>query len=319
MAKLKEIFDFAVKEGMKEDPRSIEDIKRLLKSRKKCFRKMEAKYKKYFDKDSLINPYDDSKILVDTNKDIKTVIVGIDVETPELLLVDRLKKDNNINIDLVIVHHPEGKGLALLHEVMDINIETANQSGLPISQAEATIRPRIDEVKRGVHPINIPRTIQAAKLLDIPLVSMHTITDNHVHTFWKKLMEKEKPRTLKDVVDLAMDIPEYQWASEYQNGPQIFVGDTKNKVGKYAFDFTGGTEPGKDRIEKMAHAGISTIIGMHMSRDQVEECKKHNINVVIVGHMSSDSLGINLLLDKIEKKFKLKILEFSGFKRFKRK
>ena len=56
-----------------------------------------------------------------------------------------------------------------------------------------------------------------------------------------------------------------------------------------------------------------------MSNDHLEEAKKHNINVVIAGHMASDTLGMNLLLDEIEKVEKFeKIYEFSGFKRFSR-
>jgi len=41
--------------------------------------------------------------------------------------------------------------------------------------------------------------------------------------------------------------------------------------------------------------------------------------VVIAGHISSDNLGINLMLDELQKKGSLKILDCSGFRRFSRK
>jgi hypothetical protein len=40
--------------------------------------------------------------------------------------------------------------------------------------------------------------------------------------------------------------------------------------------------------------------------------------VVIAGHISSDTLGLNLLLDEIEKEEKLKIINCSGFRRIRR-
>jgi hypothetical protein len=43
-----------------------------------------------------------------------------------------------------------------------------------------------------------------------------------------------------------------------------------------------------------------------------------NLNVVIAGHISSDNLGLNLLLDRIEKEESLQIIGCSGFNRIKR-
>jgi hypothetical protein len=42
------------------------------------------------------------------------------------------------------------------------------------------------------------------------------------------------------------------------------------------------------------------------------------IHVVIAGHISSDALGLNLLLDAVEKQGPLTIVECSGFKRIRR-
>jgi hypothetical protein len=39
---------------------------------------------------------------------------------------------------------------------------------------------------------------------------------------------------------------------------------------------------------------------------------------LIAGHIASDSLGMNLLLDEIEKKSKIEVVELGGFTRFSR-
>ena len=54
-------------------------------------------------------------------------------------------------------------------------------------------------------------------------------------------------------------------------------------------------------IEKLADAGVGTIIGMHMGQELRDEADKHNMHVIIAGHMSSDSVGINLFLDELER------------------
>ena len=64
---------------------------------------------------------------------------------------------------------------------------------------------------------------------------------------------------------------------------------------------TGGTEGPKQMIEKLADAGVGTIIQMHMGQEMRDEAEKNNMHVVIAGHMSSDSLGINLFLDELER------------------
>jgi len=85
-------------------------------------------------------------------------------------------------------------------------------------------------------------------------------------------------------------------------GPQLFSGKKESRVGKIAVtEITGGTEGAHDIYEKMAIAGVGTIISMHQSEKHREFAEKAHINVVIAGHMSSDSLGMNLFLDELAK------------------
>ena len=56
---------------------------------------------------------------------------------------------------------------------------------------------------------------------------------------------------------------------------------------------------------------------MHMSEEHKKKAEKYHINVVIAGHIASDSLGMNLLLDEIEKKG-VKVIPVSGLTRVKR-
>ena len=81
---------------------------------------------------------------------------------------------------------------------------------------------------------------------------------------------------------------------------------------------TGGTEGPKKIYPRLSQAGVGTIVGMHMSEDHFRYAKDEHINVVIAGHIASDTLGMNLLLDEIEKAGRLNIISCSGFVRIKR-
>lgn len=319
MVQAQQLFRFAVEEGIAQDPRNQDEIDYLLSKRQEEYDDLDGVRKDTFDEDRLENPFDDCKILHGKDAELDTVIVGVDVETQDLLLVNELNR-GNANIDGVITHHPAGRAAANLHDVMKLQIENLRQAGIPVSQAEALIRESLEEVRQKLHPRNHPRTPQAAEHLNLPLMALHTVTDNHAYQYMKTYIADKDPRTLGDLLDALLEIPEYQWELEYGLGPELFAGSKENRVGNVGvLGFTGGTDPGEDLIENMQRAGIDTLVAMHATMEQVKQAEEKNINIVTAGHMSSDSLGINLFLDKAVDKFGIDVETFSGFKRVDRR
>lgn len=313
-----EIYELAIKMGIGADPRGKIGVQKALTRTKKQFEKLSKRDQSLFDRECLKNPYSDSRIVFgDRSVSVNKVLVGIDIYTGEMLLADRLNQKGE-GIDLVIAHHPMGLGLAGLHEVMDLQIEMLAGYGVPINIAEALLNKRIDEVGRGIAPINHNQPVDAARLLGIPLMNVHTPSDNLVHEFLTKFLAKKELERVSDVVDALLEIPEYQEAAKGKAGPNIQVGSPDNRAGKVvAAEITGGTEGAHEVYEKLAHAGIGTIVSMHASEKHYEEAKKHHLNRVVAGHISSDSLGMNIFLDRLEKKG-VKILPCSGLIRVSR-
>jgi hypothetical protein len=316
--KLQEIYELFIKLGVENDPRGKARIQKLLDKENEKFKKIEKKDAEYYDKERLVNPFADTRILngkADT--EVKRALVGIDMETSEVLLADRLTEKGQ-KIDLVLSHHPEGIGYANLDEVMHLQADVLNLYGVPINVAEGVMAGRIKEVSRGVAPANHQRAVDAARILGIPMMCSHTVADNMVYKYVKDLMDKKKPDTVEEVLDLLLTIPEYKEGKKLGAGPRLFAGCPENRAGKIAVtEMTGGTSGAKEIFEKMSHAGIGTIIGMHMGEDHRKEAEKYHLNVVIAGHMASDSLGMNLLLDEIEKRG-VEIIPTSGLIRVKR-
>lgn len=314
---LQKIYELAVELGIEADPRPKEEIDHILSEAKKKHDKMDKKEKEYFDTELLANPYSDTRILAGTGKEeIKTVLVGIDMEVGEVLLADRLNQKGE-KIDLIMSHHPEGKALANLSDVMKLQADMWFKFGVPINIGEALIAPRMGEVFRRLSPINHTRAVDAAKLLSFSFLSVHTPTDNLVTKYLTEKFNEKSPRTLKDILDILKEIPEYKEAAKIGAGPTIFNGEESRRTGKIMVDMTGGTEGPKGIIEKLSHAGVGTLVGMHMDDKLKDEAEKHKINVVIAGHIASDAVGINLFLDKLEKKG-IKVITCSGLSRTKR-
>ncbi len=314
LMKINEIYNLAIERGVEADFRGKEGIKKFLERKREKYEKLEDKEKEEFDKEALKNPYLDSRIYhIATDIEIKKILVGIDIESAEILIAKELGA-----VDLVIAHHPLGRGLAHLADVMDLQCDVLNFYGVPINIAEGLMKERIDEVARGVNKLNHQRTVDTAKLLKVNLMNSHTPCDNLAANFLKNLIEKERPERISDLMDLLKEIPEYKEALKIGAGPKIFVGDKENRCGKIALtEITGGTEGSPKIYEKMAQAGIGTIIGMHQSEEHRKEAESANINVVIAGHMSSDSLGMNIFLDELEKKG-IEIIPYSGLIRISR-
>jgi len=324
--KLGDIYKIAVEEGMKVDPRGEEFMKSELEREKKRYNEMSDKEKANYDTERLTNPYPDTRILIgDKDDEIKSAIVGIDMEVGEVLLAYNLREKGE-NIDLVWSHHPQGIARNYLYDVMWMQADILHKYGVPINVAEGILDPRIQEVRRALLPTNSFRTVDSAKLLGFPFMCTHTVADNHVANFLQNLFDTQKPDTLGDCLNLLESIPEYKDQKMLGMGMVVLARSkasetnfNKIKAGRVFIDMTGGTGGSKEAFEKLTQTtDIGTVISMHIREENLKMARDNHINVIIAGHMASDTLGMNLLLDKILKKGDIKLITTSGFRRIPR-
>lgn len=298
--RIEEIFKLGLEMGISADFRGKKGVEKFLTRKRKKYEKLEAEEKEEFDREALENPYLDTRILnVAENKDIKRILIGIDIAPAEILMAKELG-----SVDLIISHHPLGKGLASLADVMELQCDVLSQYGVPINIAEGLMKERIEEVARGINAANHQRTVDAAKILGFNLMCLHTVCDNLSAKFLKDKIESNKEiERIEDLINILKEIPEYKEAIKIGAGPKIFAGKEENRCGKIALtEITGGMEGSPKLYEKMAQAGIGTVIGMHLGEEGRKEAEAANVNVVIAGHISSDSLGVNLFLDQLKKR-----------------
>lgn len=317
--KLQSLYKKAVHIGIENDLRGKKEISRILKEEKEKFDKTDKTEREFFDRERLSNPFSDTRILYGSpDTEVKTVIVGIDMQVGELLLAYLMNRERRKKIDLVISHHPEGIALARLFDVMRLQSDLLAQYGVTVSVAEQLMEKRISEIERRLMPVNHTRAVDAARLLKLPMMCIHTPADNCVTNYLKKTFEREKPFKLGEVLSILKKRPEYSNSARAQVPPKIVSGLENSRCGKIYVDMTGGTEGSKEIFDQYVKSGVSTLIGMHFSEEHLENAKKANLNVIIAGHIASDNLGLNLLFDEIEKEEKLEFVATSGFERIRK-
>ena len=175
--------------------------------------------------------------------------------------------------------------------------------GVPRNKSQKLLSERRDELSYNQHVSNSRRSASAAKLLNMPFVSIHSpadiISEDHVQ---KILDEKftDKPDTkVQDVVEALEEIAEYKNSARK---PVIRVGTKESYAGKIYVLMSGLTGPGADILKEYFEAGVGTLVMMHISEKHAKKIKEQNIgNVIIAGHMSSDSIGLNEIAKKWRK------------------
>ncbi len=311
--KIQEIYNLAIQKGIEADFRPKTQLEKDLERKRQKFEKLAEKEKEGFDRESLLNPYSDTRILhIAKDQEIQKVLVGIDIDVGELLLAKELG-----DIDLVISHHPMGRALGDMHEVMDLQADKLRDAGVPIHVGESLMKERMAEISRVFNPRNLWRTIDAAKLLNINLMCVHTAADNITAKVVEDAIKAKNPERVEDIMEVLKIIGEFEQAISLGVGPRIFVGNPENRTGKIFVGMTGGTEPSAKVFEKMSHAGIGTVVDMHVSEEHKKEAEASHLNIVVTNHIPSDSIGMNVILDDLEEQG-VSIVPCGGLFRFSR-
>jgi putative NIF3 family GTP cyclohydrolase 1 type 2 len=234
----------------------------------------------------------DSGIMVE-GEDIKKVIIGIDMETQELLLAKEL------GFDCVVSHHPKADSARVkFPEVMDVQIDKMVDFGVPINKAQKALKKKVKSVEMKMHVSNYDRVSSAARLLKMPFMNIHMpadiITERIVQNYLDDQFKDQPKKTLGDIVEAlnAMDAYKDALAS-----PVIRVGNESDYAGEIAVLMAGGTNGGIDVFKSYFEAGVGTIVCIHVPEDVQKAVKEQNIgNIIVAGHMASDSIGLNEII-----------------------
>ena len=238
---------------------------------------------------------EDCGIIVE-GKNIKKVLMGVDMDTAELMLA------KDLGFDCVVSHHPRNTSANMLDVLHDHYVKL-EALGVPKNKSQKLLAERKDELSYNQHVSNSRRSESAAKLLKMPYLCIHTpadiIGEAIVQKFLDKKLKNKVDATVQDVVDALEEIGEYK---NSVRKPVVRVGGKDSYAGKVYVLMSGLTIPGAKILKEYFEAGVGTLVMMHIPEKDAKEIKEQNIgNVIIAGHMSSDSLGLNKIASQWSK------------------
>jgi hypothetical protein len=244
------------------------------------------------------------------------MLVGIDMGACEILLAERLQEKGN-EISLVLAHRTEcgcvDSGTFLFHAGNSI----LERFGIPSQMKSSTLEQRLREVREQQEEC-VSKDVNAARLLDIPYICVHTPADNLVTTFLKRFFDEKNPQTLGEMLDYMQEITEFAMAEKRYTGPAIKCGTPEDATGKIFVDMIGGTQSSPEDYQYLKINGFSTVVSMHVSEEHRATALAVGLNLIDAGYLASDTLGMNLLLDKVFMGEEPKIIPCSGYARVKR-
>jgi hypothetical protein len=253
----------------------------------------------------------------DPGLEIKKVYIAVDVGVSELLVVRELN-NNGAGIDGIVSHHPMGSGAYRLTDVVNIQKYNWERYGVKKKVTDRIIDRMIEEADIDLRSRNFLAVESASRLLEIPVMCIHTAIDNAVQDFFESIFNENSFNTLEDAFKKIESIPECVKASASGDGPFIVKNtNINNPPGKIMVDMTGGMDPDSDIFKSLKKAGINTLIAMHYGLDNIKAIKKSKINTIICGHMACDSIGLNIYSDTLEKSG-IQVIAGSGFHRYRR-
>ncbi len=232
-------------------------------------------------------PHDTDIIVAGEN--IKKVLIGIDMETPELLLAQQL------GYDCVVSHHPKADSCVIdFAKVMDAQIERMVKAGVPINKAQKALKKKQTSVDLGSHASNYDRVSSAARLMGMPYLNIHIpadfITERIVQKKLNKAFKKRPKTKLQDIID---ELNSWKYYKGKTAKPVIRVGSPSDYAGRIEVLMAGGTNGGVDVYKSYFEAGVGTIIAMYVPEDVKKAVVEQNIgNIIIAPHMPSDSIGL---------------------------
>jgi putative NIF3 family GTP cyclohydrolase 1 type 2 len=226
-------------------------------------------------------------------RNIKRVLIAVDVGTAELMLARQL------SCDAVIAHHPIGVASVDFYKVFDRHVHFMVEHGVPKKTAMDAVEKLKERVATRSHANIYNDIIGAARLLGMPLVNIHQPCDEYMRQVILKAIKSGSTKYVSDIVRSISKIPEFRNSA---TRVEVKLGSAKNKLGRWALVVAAGTNGGYQIAKAYMQAGVSTVIYLHVDYGELMKMREDGLdgNLIVMGHLAGDSIGLNGLAERLE-------------------
>ena len=237
---------------------------------------------------------EDSEIYVPSSS-VHRVLFGIDADIGMILAA------KSLGYDLVIAHHPLGGKASLgILKVFEKHGTNLARAGVPRPAAAKAVRAMQAEHAPRVHATNYDHVPSLARLLGMPLMSIHNPCDE----IGRKVMDEtlrgsvRSSTSVKGALATLNRLPEFAKA---ETDIVLRMGKPSNSMGRWVVLHRAGTNGGYPIASCAFRNGIDTVVYIHVDpahvrRLQDEFGDRGVKNLIVTGHVASDSIGINPLV-----------------------
>jgi hypothetical protein len=295
-----DLYDRALQIGIARDPRGRSRIEQRLALLRRRYDALAPAEKARFDLERLKNPFGDFRIVVgDRDTEFDTVLTGIHILKPEILLAAQLRQTYpNIAI---VAHHTTmfaGRALASIEDVVWPLVYRLEMVDVPRARAEELVWGFIRKQEADMRPqLANASTLQVAQALDIPVIVIHTPCDL---CYQAELIDIVNAcATVGEVVDRLHQLPEYAYSARIGYPVEVLAGESDAPVGKPFYSQGGGWRAPLGIMEAAFTAGARTLFVTQAPPEYVALAQSYGVNLVSVPHDMLDSRGMRLLYDQV--------------------
>ncbi|MGI0037144.1 MAG: Nif3-like dinuclear metal center hexameric protein [Nitrososphaera sp.] len=226
-------------------------------------------------------------------KNIRKVMIAIDVGTAELILA------RNLGCDAVIAHHPIGAASVNFYKVFERHVDYLVEHGVPQKIAKKAVAELEERVETRTHADIYSDVVGAAMAMKMPLVNIHQPCDEYMRKVILRAIKNGNTERVSDIVESISKIPEFKRAA---TKVRVRFGSDKNKAGHWALVIAAGTNGGFPVAKAYFEHGVDTVIYLHVDYGDLTKLRAEKLagNLVVLGHLAGDSIGLNGLADRLE-------------------
>lgn len=226
---------------------------------------------------------------------VRRALFGIDADAGMLVAA------KSLGYDLVIAHHPVGGRATFgIMNVYDHHASNLQKAGVPKAAALAAVRAMRAEHGPRLHATNYDHVPSLARLLGMPLMSIHNPCDEIGRRIMDETLRKAVKRTspVSAAAAALSKLPEFARAA---TRIEVRLGRPTNPLGKWVVLHGAGTNGGYHVAKAAFDHGIDTVLYIHIDTGHLARLRGEygpgaKKNLVVTGHVASDSLGINVLV-----------------------
>lgn len=242
-------------------------------------------------------------------KNIKKVLVGVDIGTAELAMAKQL------GFDAVIAHHPPMTPSIPAWEVYKRHADFLMNAGVSQEAAEAAVMPRVEAMRAGFQSANHDHFPSIARFLDMPFLNIHCPLDELGRRIMQETVDKalaaNPGATLAEVVAALNELPEFQTAF---TKVEIAIGEPDAPAGKVVVAHGALTNGGYAVANAYYNHGVPTVLYIHIPYPDLQRLRVESKGqLIITGHISSDLIGINPYIDRL-REAGLEVTTISGIR-----